>query len=252
MTDDELRRRIEALEEEIKTLPPPPEQLDANWSRLITATILQRGWMMIGGFALLLTLGALGWLNQTASGVARNAVVELTSDSQSDFINKIVQQLENSDAVKAHSRSSLDGFALAFIGETATEAPCPNGWDRVVDLEGRFLLGAGAEAGPDRIEARALEAGGQADHLISVDALPDHDHALGLEIALREGDTFGLVKDDGSFENNVPVDDLDSIGDALRTQSDPDRAPQQPLRVEPPYLAVHFCTPVVMGTQASE
>lgn len=244
MTDEELRRRIEALEEGIKTLPPPPEQLDANWSRLITATILQRGWMMIGGFAFLLTLGALGWLSSTASSVARDAVDDLTSDSRSDFIGKIVAQLEQSDEVKGHSRELLQGFAIAFVGETETEAPCPAGWDRVSQLEGRFLLGAEAQASAGLIAAEALETGGQADHIISADALPEHDHALGLEIALRDGRTFGLVRNDGSFENNVPVDDVDrSTGDALRTVADPERRPQTALRVEPPFLAVHFCTP---------
>lgn len=148
--------------------------------------------------------------------VAQNAVAELD--------DRILAQLAfPSDAVVPFARGRPSGAQPNGVADD----PCPDGWTRYREADGRMILGVGPSDDPFR-------KSGERTHSLTVAEMPSHDH--GVYMSLREGPGHALMWSNNPSPGN----------DVASNSQGPEPAGVlegggEPHDNMPPYIALYFC-----------
>lgn len=107
------------------------------------------------------------------------------------------------------------------------------------DLRGRFPVHAGGRAGPGLTRRRSGEKGGEQNHILSVNELPSHNHAL--NCANGSGNQSSPVNAFPAVVNSLTIKPYSDGADAsMASRAIADSGGRQSHNNMPPYLGVNF------------
>lgn len=172
-------------------------------------------------------------LNQTVDDSRVLDQIDARADAAlRNLDEKLIARLEfPADAVVAFAKARPRGMAP----NGPTDDPCPQGWTRYQDADGRFIIGVGPDDSP-------FKEGGAREHVLAPIELPGHQH----NIVVSGAQTNRLVDSsrfDSGSGNSPTVHDQGkrhpyASPQTLTTESTGGNAAHNNL---PPYIALYFC-----------
>ena len=115
-------------------------------------------------------------------------------------------------------------------------ASCPDGWKEVKFTEGRFIIGVGES--PGLTSRHLLETGGEEDHQLTLNEMPEHNHQASVNV---QGNGFKRVS--STWKGGGSASDT-YVGKESDLQADVNVDPiggSGPHNNMPPYVALLFC-----------
>ena len=219
----------ELTEEQIKAMVESeiarrmgPERLPAK----LTLQVLGLVAVLATGAATIVAAGFTGWAGSAARAEARSIAQDVVIGSDSELVSGVSQRLQANQEFRQRLVREV-GFPPGSVVAFASE--CPSGWEELQDSRGRFVVGVG--------EGRALlSRGGEAEVSLTEAQMPVHTHSPSHPLLVVGGDaedgiTFGPVHVTNSAAGEVEF----SFSEAGQGQ---------PHNNVPPYIALHWCTPI--------
>ena len=130
------------------------------------------------------------------------------------------------NAVVAFAVETPDGVEL----DGPRDDPCPDGWKRYREADGRFILGVGERDLKER--AAPFAEGGAETHTLTVDEMPRHDHFPGKGTIVDSLPDYTPGK-----TGRVAVTRSTNGDNSLSWES----GGSKPHNNMPPYIALYFC-----------
>ena len=111
---------------------------------------------------------------------------------------------------------------------------CPPGWEEFTDGQGRVIIGQGQ--GIDLTNRTYRETLGEESITLSVENIPRHSHYLWARSIVDQGDGVSVASGYDHEDATSGMRTRDLISETAP-------APNAPIQILPPYIALYWCTP---------